>query len=128
MCFSYEYVFSRLCFLILQGVNCALIGLTLVDLERQVSANTEGMSALFMCRGAGILCSCLFAGHLFDRLNHDMLLATGTAVIGLGHLAMPFATNIYTAATIYILQAIGVGALSVGRYSGTTIVIYIFTK
>ena len=99
-----------------QGMNFTVICQTLIDLEILTTSSTEQVTTLFIWRGVGYFIGCVFLGHFYDVINHDLYLGACTLAAGGLQIGFSWTKSLLILSILVGIQGICIGLIAVGTY------------
>ncbi|XP_033638939.1 sodium-dependent glucose transporter 1-like [Asterias rubens] len=100
-------------FLVL-GLSIAVVGPTLLALQKHLSVEFPKMSYVFIGRSSGYLIGSVMGGVMFDYINTALLIGLTLLVSGIGMLLAPFCLQLWNLCAVMSAVGLAMGALDTG--------------
>ncbi len=72
---------------------------------------------LFTWKALGHFIGCVFLGHLFDKIHHDLLMGCAILMAGICSILIPWFHSLIPISILFGIQGIPVGIVSVGKFT-----------
>ncbi len=100
----------------LQGVCSSLIGPTLPDLGKNVNAELDSLSSIFLGCFVGGIGGALLAGIIPSHVNRCLVISIGLGLLSLGIILIPWIHDVTVLACLFAVAMCGFNLTDTGRW------------